>query len=149
LLALRSIILLNGGAIIGLFTFLGNLASKNGQALIQVNVGVMPLAFSAFVIGLIFALLACLASYMAQGCLNLIEFGRAYAMYQQVTDPAHKPLKPNRLEKWHPWYRYSAIFAGVASVLVFAAGSGVALSAVSRALEIQLPTPPVLQSPHR
>lgn len=62
LMGLRSLIIVNGGALIGLFTFLGNFAHSARTA----STPQLYLASLSFVLGLVFALVAVLFAYLAQ-----------------------------------------------------------------------------------
>ena len=72
-LGIRSLILVNGGAIIGILTFLGNLWTKDDAAAKATAAAVAP-ALSFFIIGLTLALATSLLAYVAQ--VGFTEFVR-------------------------------------------------------------------------
>lgn len=59
----RGLLLINGGAIIALFTFIANIVGKPGMA---IAVGRLWWAFSFFTAGLIFTILATIAAFYSQ-----------------------------------------------------------------------------------
>jgi len=109
--ALKSLVLVNGGAILSLLTFVGNADSTVDKALISYS-------FLAFGIGLIFALGAHFAAYWAQeGYLNS-AVARA-----EGNDPLDGNRKGDRGVFW-------GIFTGALSLLGFTIGAFLALDAI-------------------
>lgn len=62
---MRSLILVNGGAAIGILTFYGNVLSKNPQAIL-LNQWALQVSLASFGFGVLAALLCSLCAYIAQ-----------------------------------------------------------------------------------
>ena len=62
---LNALMIANGGAIIGLFTFLGNMIGKQGSP-IHVDVAPIWIAFACFVLGLALTLAAHIMAFLSQ-----------------------------------------------------------------------------------
>ena len=121
-LALRSIFLLNGGAILALLTFIGSSIGKTtGQTAVTPSLFVSAFVFYCL------ALIACILS-MTLAYLNYMGHHHFYAdpgalannmMAQQKTWPGNFSVGNSRLVSWS-WK--SALFLGVAALILFAVG---------------------------
>lgn len=67
LITIRSLILVNGGAIIGILSFAGNLWGRSGNDAATTAVAIAP-ALTFFVVGLSCALLTAGCAYVSQAC---------------------------------------------------------------------------------
>lgn len=127
--ALAALVLANGGAIVGMFTLIGNLAGKSGAHL-TLNTGRLWLAFCLFVAGLTCTLLAHLAAFLSQGFylhVASLELEMRSSRYVTGEEPTELRLEKHRHGLFAEWAGVSAALAGLA---LFVAGSAVALSAV-------------------
>lgn len=107
-IGIRSLLLFNGGAIIGLLTFIGNLWKSDDKTKPLAIAMTIPIALFAFGVGL--GLATCFASYLSQ--LSYID-GRRNAW----------------AEGWAEWQRIAAIVCGVLSWACLMAGSICAIMA--------------------
>lgn len=128
--ALKSLMLANGGALIALFTFIGNLAGKT-SAPITFNMGLLWLSFTAFALGLAGTLVASLCAFMSQG--HYYEVAMREASFFQTRsetgttpdlDPRLAPLARGR------WWEIGGILSAVLTMTLFVIGAGLALGAV-------------------
>jgi hypothetical protein len=94
---LRTLILLNGGAILALFTFMGN---ASGDAAIQFSLSAVKCAMAAFVIAIVFMLISLVISY-------------SYT----ATAPGH-----SYRDFWDKWIITINSLLGVASLALFVIG---------------------------
>jgi hypothetical protein len=105
-ITIRSLILINGGATIGILTFLGNLWNKDA-AIARLGARAFGYGISGFVVGLCFALLTAGLSYITQALFS--ELPR-----EGINSPA---------KKWGNRVRILAIIAAVLSLVGFIFGS--------------------------
>jgi hypothetical protein len=126
--ALKALMLVNGGAIIGLFTFIGNTAGKPG--LLAMDATGLWVAFGVFVAGLVLALVAHLGAYASQDLYMRVS----HAQFLHLTDGPTSTLRsfnvPPRLYRWGHVAQYGALLFAVASLIAFCVGSACALAAV-------------------
>lgn len=120
--AIKGLILTNGGAIIGLFTFAGHRTSIEPDLATQ-----LLWAFAVFALGTVLALLACFFGFLAQrenyeGCLRSLWKHQARSLGQWRDDG-------DELRFWAEARRFSSygMFALAGSLVAFIAGAGVAL----------------------
>jgi hypothetical protein len=107
--ALRSLLFLNGGAVVALLTYLGQLSGENRSTVAtQTRYG-----FYAFAAGLTFAMLGFLFAYLTQDALLNEDYGRV-----DVRLP-------------HQRWQWSAIIVGALSLLSFVFGAYMAISALA------------------
>lgn len=125
---LNGLLIAHGGAIIGLFTFVGNMAGKSETPL-RMSVVPIWLSFSLFVLGLALSLAAYLFAFLSQD-----------RYYRQAMDEAERFERAIRTGEaqtagecevaqnaaGHSYYRCGLGIA-VASITLFAAGGGCAL----------------------
>lgn len=109
-LAIRSLIIVNGGAIIGILTFAGNLWGRSSPAAKATAEAIAP-AMLWFVVGLSAALLCAGLSYIAQ------------TLFVELSKEAG--------DKWGSIVRYIAIGAAVVSLGAFICASYLSLGAFS------------------
>lgn len=141
LLALKSLVALNGGAIVALFTLLGHVESLSVRA--------APLwwGFAAFAGGLTFAVLSNVIGYLAQDQFFDIEGTTAEQTYVAICNPSaaapHSPAAHALAVKTH---RVALVMMAL-SLIGFVAGAGLSLAAVRVAdpPAIKAPSAPVAQ----
>lgn len=125
---LHALMIANGGAIVGLFTFIGNLVGKKGSP-IAMSVTPLWIAFACFVIGLALTLGAHVFAFLSQQMFYFqsIEeaerFERAIAMDEPQLDRS-KEVTHNRMGNRH--YATGLVLA-TAGILLFVTGCGSAL----------------------
>jgi hypothetical protein len=129
LLGLRGLTIINGGALVGLLTFLGQYDIRVGGGLIW--------AFGAFVIGLFFAFVATLASYLSQTYFNWNEMGEAQRIGMQALGRDSEELFKDSKKSYEngTTARLWAIAAAVSSLLCFVVGSFMALQVLATPLK--------------
>lgn len=121
--ALKGLMIVNGGAIIALFTFLGT-----GRGKIQISY--VWWGFSFFVGGLVLTLLATILGFLAQGMYMNVSFREARRNQDLI---AGRDLMPHdKSEFWGNVFEYAAIFAVVLSLAAFACGAGFSITGVIR-----------------
>jgi hypothetical protein len=126
LLVLRGLTLVNGGAIIALFSFLGASAQRS-QPLLLNNVGLLWWCFGLFSGGLSLAILASFLAYMAQYHQADAEYTSPYNNYIDLTGATDAKLNYQEHIGRFRKFRMSAFIAGLLSLAAFVAGSATAL----------------------
>lgn len=128
--ALKSVILVNGGAIIALFTFIGNVGTKG---VIRVETGALWTAFAIFIGGLVSALVAHLFAFLSQERFyrgSMMEIWRA----QRVIHDGERPTGHTEDELREHGNGQACLMIGVVlamlSIACFTVGSWFALSGV-------------------
>lgn len=125
LLALRSLLIANGGALIGLVTFLGHFQDA-------VRAIGAWLAFGAFSLGVFFGLLAIMFSYLAQGFFFDAEMSaarrEAYESFRFDTSQMREAEGENAIKGAHR--RVVAIVCGIVAASLFLVGCGLILWAL-------------------
>lgn len=107
LLTLRTLILLNGGASIGVLTYLGNVWSKGAPgALVSAHSAAPGLIF--FILGLVYGTLSSGLSYVSQ--ILFVELDRTGG-------------GSSRAAKWGNRVRYAAVLSAFFSLLAFIVGA--------------------------
>jgi hypothetical protein len=122
---LRGLTLINGGAIVALFTVLGQHSSTD--LLGQLDRGLMFRSFSAFAAGLVFCLVAYLAGYWSQQVISVYEQEMVHHIYAVMTD--RRPAEPKFVRSGNILL-YAAVTLAALSLLSFITGSSFALNAV-------------------
>lgn len=125
---LNALMIANGGAIIGLFTFLGNLIGKQGS---PIHVSVVPIwaAFVCFVLGLALTLAAHIMAFLSQQMFyfqameEVDRFDRAIVMDEPQMDRSAE-IAHNSSGNRH--YARGMAMAGV-GIILFVAGCASAL----------------------
>ncbi|MFZ0268356.1 hypothetical protein [Caulobacter sp.] len=126
--ALKSLMLMNGGAIVGLFTFIGNTAGKH--AAITLKGAPLWWAFGSFVLGMVLAMLSNIGAFLSQDFF-------ANATGREREETLIRLRGDNRV--WKPptvfmragiAAQFGGIAAAILSLCVFAFGCWCALSAV-------------------
>lgn len=125
---LNALMLANGGAIVGLFTFIGNVAGKK-DAPIHINATPLWVAFACFVIGLALTLGAHVLAFLSQQMFyyqameEVERYDRTLAMNElQVDRSAELANNAKGLR-----YYGIGIAMAVAGVILFVCGAGCAL----------------------
>lgn len=137
LLGLRSLLLLNGGAVVSLFTVLGHLSDLT---IAQVRLWV---AFGSYAFGLVAVLLATLLGFLAENEFMQEDFLRAARTYFEAAGMQPRSDISYRVVEGKRMWTIAVIFA-VLSLGLFVLGSGFALSAVQ--LKVAPPAPAHQQS---
>lgn len=125
---LNALLIAHGGAIIGLFTFIGNLLGKV-EAPLSLGIGYVWGAFASFVVGLSLTLGVYLMAFLSQhhfyhqAVHEAERFDRAIVMDETQIDRSREQLS-NASGDRH--YRRGLLVAG-ASVVLFIVGGGLAL----------------------
>lgn len=130
-LGLRSLVLVNGGALVGMLTFLGHNAEMAVRR--QLWEG-----FGWLIAGLAFALAAIIAAYLAQQTFSRSEYHEAYRLiltsYGDVDRANLEEAKEDRSRDIGGWLQIAAILIAVCSFIGFAVGCYVALDALIEAV---------------
>lgn len=121
--ALASLVLVNGGAIIGMFTLIGTIAG-HADTHLALNSGRLWQAFAMFIASLVLALAAHLGAFLSQGFYYVVA-----AMEMDGIDPAKPDPRLNQYRRGEV-AEWLAISAAVLSLILFALGSCLALGAV-------------------
>lgn len=129
--AMKALMLANGGAMIALFTFIGNLVAKSSPAL-AFNTDRLWVAFSCFVVGLTAVLLCYVCAFVSQDRFYsqaMAEVERQQGAWQRslATMPDERERKLNR--QGARAYAIGLTLALVA-IVAFMTGCGFALSGV-------------------
>jgi hypothetical protein len=120
--ALRSMVLVNGGAIIGLLTFIGNTSSV-------VSAGHLKFGMVLFGIGLLLALLAHFGAYFSQAEFMNVAAHRALEAQARMVERDLAQPDRDHMRKGDV-YLCSAIGALLLSLLAFGGGSWAALNGI-------------------
>lgn len=128
---MKALMLANGGAMIALFTFIGNLVAKSSSAL-PFNTARLWIAFACFVAGLTLALLCHVCAFVSQDRF----YNQAMEEVSRQQEAMHQSLKtrPNDRERQFNRVGMVAYALGIAlaacSIIAFMIGCGFALSGV-------------------
>lgn len=120
--ALKSMMLTNGGAIIGLLTFVGNKGTVGDPDLLRWGLG-------CFGVGLFLGLLAYFGAYFSQAhfmdhaCYKVVNAQSRMAGMEEVVVP---PLHETRGMRW----LYSSVLLLLGALIMFATGALVTLNAI-------------------
>jgi hypothetical protein len=120
---LKALFLANGGAMVALFTLIGN------HGALKPDTTLIWWSFAAFVAGLVFALLSSLGAHISQNLYYIL----AQAIAWNARDQVHGGPAGHDLER--PYNlgtiaQRGATVAAIVSLAGFAAGAGLALAAV-------------------
>jgi len=127
-LALRSLTVINGGAIIALFTLIGATGSAGAAKFLTHSALLWP-AFGSFALGLFLALLASFFAYLAQFHQADAEYSSPYNSYIDITGAGDQKLDYEGNLKRFRIFRRLAFIVSAASLGMFLLGGGFALSA--------------------
>lgn len=129
LTCLRTLLLFNGGAVVGLFTVLGHgIAGTSAQKLVP--------AFAFFVAGVVSAMISLGLAFLNQEWFWRIEIEQATILYTQIHDTQFGAAPRSATAPSHGWAilaRSIAISLAWASLAAFTAGSIAALFEVAPA----------------
>ena len=127
-LGLRSLVLLNGGAVVSLFTLLGHFDQ------LEIAGTQLWIAFASFAAGLVASLGTILAGFLSSNGSWLAEAAAAdFIYYSSVGDMPSAERDRMRMVEGNSRSARLWVFAalaGASSIVLFAIGSGLALSAV-------------------
>ncbi len=130
--AMKALMLANGGALVALFTFIGNLMARSVSTRIAFASTQLWTAFALFVAGLIAALLCHICAFMSQDRL----FNQTMREAWRTQDAAIRKVPTSigepevKLFRQGSAFYLSGIVLSLVSVVCFAAGCGFALSGV-------------------
>lgn len=120
----RALILINGGAIIGLLTYAGNVLDKE-------SAGRLAAAFIAYVVGLTSTTVAYIAAYFSQGMAMQAMLHEATRMLDIVEDPVTTAAKAERGVAWTNRCIGAGLILVVLGLLSFVVGSVLAMKALT------------------
>lgn len=125
-IALRAVMLVNGGAILSLLTFAGN---------VQPETDALYNAFACFIGGLMTALFSIATAFYAQQLMSRALYSDGHLLYWEALDQSDLAKENSalgaRLRKGAQKYRIASMAFATASVTLFGAGCFAALDAVS------------------
>ncbi len=139
-LGLRLLFLLNGGAIIGMFTVIGHLTE------IQVSVGSVLHSFGWFVSGLVFVMLAFLSAYISQNAFFQQEVIRT-ANVAEITSTGKIQTVVPALSNLFGLGFYAAVVCAIGSLICFSIGASVVLNGVTETTTAKAVKSNVVHSP--
>lgn len=118
---LQALTLINGGALVALFTFVGSATA------LKFNFHAMWLAFACFAAALVFTMIAYLGAHLSQDQFHVSSLHGAWQLEQQLTDVAetYDPVPAYRIGTIS---QIIAIGASLLALAGFIAGAGFALS---------------------
>lgn len=122
--ALKGLMLVNGGAVIALYTVIGNAGALNLDA------GRLWAAFGCFVAGLVLTLLAYLGAFASQNFYHVSAQHEAWNYQDEAQNGkrgAHDHVRPYVIGHWA---QIAGVGFAILSLAAFAIGSGFALSGV-------------------
>jgi hypothetical protein len=108
--AIKLLVLVNGGAIIAILTFLGNLVVKRDFD--SAAIGASGFAITYFVVGLAAAVAAAAAAYLSQVCFTELSMEKSK-------------------KSWGNFFRAAGLTAALVSLVCFSVGAGVASDALT------------------
>lgn len=126
---MKALLWANGGALVALFTFIGN---ASGKGKLSLNPGYLWLAFSIFVIGLLSALLTHAFAFLSQDRFYHQSMHELWRAQDDIVSGTRATLRHEELEaadKGQVFYATAFAFA-VLSIILFAIGCGFALAGV-------------------
>lgn len=124
--ALKNLMLVNGGSIVALLTFIGNKGLEFDDVL-------MWWAFFSFGVGLLLSFIALITAYLSQGAFMQANYYQAERLSWRLAGrvwPDEYVTKENEAESQGDWCRWIAIAACIAGVLSFCAGSLLGLNSL-------------------
>ena len=125
---MKALILVNGGAVIALFTFLGNLIGRGGSA--SFDTAPIWSAFACFIGGLVAALLCHVAAFLSQDRFFNQAMHEVWRTQEAAfTGEPNEPTKAERrLNCQGGWFYIAGVLLAILSALAFSAGSWFALT---------------------
>lgn len=130
-LSLKAMMLAHGGAMIGLFTFLGNLLDK-GNGSIAFRADRIWLAFAFFIVGFVVTLLAHVFAFLSQDRFFNQAMREVFRLEKTVTQGKAETDQTDEIRIFKQGQRFylGGMALAVASVLLFGAGALTALAGV-------------------
>lgn len=128
---MKALMLANGGAMIALFTFIGNLVAKSPAAL-PFNTARLWIAFTCFVVGLTTSLLCHVCAFISQDRFYnqaMVEVWRQQAAWQQGV-PTMPDERESKLNGQGMIAYAVGILLAIIGIIAFMVGCGFALSGV-------------------
>ncbi|AOF97687.1 hypothetical protein [Sphingobium sp. RAC03] len=120
---LQSLTLINGGALVALFTFVGAAGS------VRFNIAMLWWSFACFAFGLVCTILAYLWAHLSQDCYYVAAQGLAWDAQDRL-----KAVQPDRVNIVShvrgDLYRLGGVACALLALFGFVAGAGFALSSV-------------------
>lgn len=130
--AMKALMLANGGAMVALFTFIGNLMAKAANGRIPFDTHGLWIAFACFVGGLVAALVCHICAFLSQDRFFNQSMREAWREQEAAIRKEASKISPLELRLFHQGM--TIYFAGIAlslvSVTAFVVGCGFALSGV-------------------
>lgn len=128
--ALKALLLANGGAMIALFTFIGNVLSRS--AAVQFNASFLRWAFMAFVAGFVVDLLAYVLAFLSQDRFYYTTMAEVERLSRSILTDTVDTDQSAEIKHHRSGQRFYIVGLGLAviSVLCFATGCGFALAGV-------------------
>jgi hypothetical protein len=124
---IKALVLVNGGAMVALFTFVGNASQAN---LFRFDIGQLWVAFALFATGISAALVAAVGGFFSQGFFyNVSQLDIWMAQEARLTGQTPKDNR-NPLMKWGRIFQYAGVASATSSMILFSIGAGIALFAV-------------------
>ena len=120
--ALKTLALVNGGAIIGLFTFIGN----NGS--LPIDVSWLWWAFASFVAGLAFTMIGYLGAFMSQGKYYQAAQAEAWNELDRAASGLAWGRDHDAVTAIGFRWELAGVAAGMLALLAFVTGAGMALA---------------------
>lgn len=121
---LRSLMLVNAGAIVGLFTFIGNAKGR-----LHIVANTLWLAFGFFVGGMVLTLIANIAAFLAQGFYYKATQEQAWND-QAIIFGRERTSPLNALHRWGETWEIVGIGGAVIALACFVIGAALALRSV-------------------
>lgn len=116
LVALRTVIIANAGAIVALLAFLGPVWGRSQFNRAAVSIVTAPLV--PFIVGLVLAMVCCLLAYLYQSAMT----AKLEHEHQSWAKDMYSPAPRTALTKWAGWLGLTMLGAGIASLTGFVWG---------------------------
>jgi len=120
----RTLVLINGGAIIALLTYMGNVAEKHAAH-------ALGSAFIWYVVGLSSTTIAYVFAYYSQGMFLTVSIVEAQIWLGVTADPDADNAKSKKALKRGKWCIYAAVVATILGLASFVAGSSCAMAGLT------------------
>jgi hypothetical protein len=130
--AMKALMLANGGAMVALFTFIGNLIAKANTTKLPFSTNALWVAFACFVAGLVAALLCHIAAFISQDRFYNQAVREAWRTQEAAVRSARTTISKLEIRIYRQGTAAYLVGIGLAimSLCCFAVGCGFALSGV-------------------
>lgn len=129
--SLSALMVANGGALIGMFTFIGNVAAKSPDSM-MFNVGLIWGGFSAFCVGVALALIAHLGAFLSQDRFYQVSMLEVWRHQRSLLNDVEHLDRADEL-RFHAqggMIYYGSLVLSILSILAFMIGCGFSLAGV-------------------